>query len=65
MKILLNDRKKKDVFVSLFQVLKNCSSVVSITLETEFVHIQGMDKSKICLFAVTITKKWFAEDDVH
>ena len=65
MKILLNDRKKKDVFVSLFHVLKNCSSVVSITLGTEFVHIQGMDKSKICLFDATITKKWFAEYDVN
>jgi proliferating cell nuclear antigen len=65
MKILLNDRKKKDIFVSLFQVLKNCSSVVSITLETECAHIQGMDKSKICLFDVSITKKWFAEYDIH
>ena len=64
MKILINDKKKKDVFVSLFQVLKNCSSLVSITFETDHAHIQGMDKAQICLFDVKINKNWFAQYDI-
>tara|TARA_B110000495_G_C22965342_1_gene566091 strand:+ start:497 stop:1273 length:777 start_codon:yes stop_codon:yes gene_type:complete len=64
MKILINDKKKKDVFVSLFQVLKNCSSVVSITFETDNAYIQGLDKAQICLFDVKISKNWFAQYDI-
>jgi proliferating cell nuclear antigen len=64
MKIIINDRKKRDVFVSLFQVLKNCSSVISITFETDYAHIQGMDKSQICLFDVKINKDWFTNYEV-
>ena len=29
MNIQISDKKKKDVFVSVFQVLKNCTSLVS------------------------------------
>ena len=64
MKILINDKKKKDIFVSLFHVLKNCSSVVSITFEIDHAHIQGMDKSQICLFDAKINKSWFAQYDI-
>jgi proliferating cell nuclear antigen PCNA len=64
MKILISDKKKKDVFVSLFQVLKNCSTLISIKFETEVVHIQGMDKSHVCLFDVKLNKTWFTEYSV-
>ena len=64
MKIQISDKKKKDVFVSLFQVLKNCSTLISITFETEFLHIQGMDKSHVCLFDVKLTKDWFSNYDI-
>ena len=58
MQIKINDKKKKDMFVSIFQVLKNCSTLISVTFKTELVHIQGMDKSHICLFDVKILKAW-------
>ena len=64
MKIQISDKKKKDVFVSLFQVLKNCSTLISIKFETEVVHIQGMDKSHVCLFDVKLNKTWFTEYSV-
>jgi proliferating cell nuclear antigen PCNA len=64
MKILITDKKKKEVFVSLFQVLKNCSSLISSIFDPEEIHIQGMDKSHICLFDVKINKKWFNEYNV-
>jgi proliferating cell nuclear antigen len=65
MKIQINDKKKKETFVSLFQVLKSCTSLVNITFEIEFAHIQGMDKSHVCLFDVKLTKKWFSNYDIN
>jgi hypothetical protein len=47
------------VFVSLFQILKNCSSVISATFSSDSLHIQGMDKSHICLFDAKINSQWF------
>jgi proliferating cell nuclear antigen len=61
MKITISNKNKKDLFVSLFQVLKNCSTLVSVIFETDKLHIQGMDKSHVCLFDVNIQQKWFDE----
>ena len=69
MKIQMNDKKKKEIFVSLFQILKNCSSIINIKLENELFHIQGMDKSHICLFDAKINACWFfkyeVKDTIH
>lgn len=65
MKIQISDKKKKDTFVSLFNVLKNCSSLISAVIDIEYIHIQGMDKSHICLFNVKINKNWFTHYDVE
>ena len=59
MKIQITDKKQKEIFISLFQLLKNCSSHVNINCYNENLHIQGMDKSHICLFEVKIDKNWF------
>jgi proliferating cell nuclear antigen len=64
MKIQISDKKKKDLFVSLFQVLKNCSTLICITFENELAHIQGMDKSHVCLFDVKLNKNWFTNYDI-
>lgn len=64
MNIQISDKKKKDMFVSVFQVLKNCTSLVCAKFETERLHIQGMDKSHICLFDVKLNKSWFTKYDV-
>jgi len=61
MKVTISNKNKKDLFVALFQILKNCTSVVTVIFEKEKLHIQGMDKSHICLFNVNIQKKWFDE----
>ena len=61
MKVTISNKNKKDLFVALFQNLKNCTSIVSIRFEKEKLHIQGMDKAHICLFNVNIQKKWFDE----
>ena len=64
MKIQISDKKQKEVFISLFQLLKNCSSHVNINCHNETLHIQGMDKSHICLYEVKIDKKWFTTYDI-
>ena len=64
MRICISDKKKKDIFVSLFQVIKNCSALINATFETEGLFIQGLDKSHICLFNVIISKKWFKNYDL-
>lgn len=61
MKIQINDKKKKDLFVSLFHILKSCSSTINLSLTSNSMHIQGMDKSHICLFNVILNSKWFDE----
>jgi len=61
MRICISDKKKKDTFVSLFQVIKNCSTLINATFEEEQLRIQGLDKSHICLYNVNLTKKWFTE----
>ena len=60
MKVSICDKHKKDLFVAFFQVLKNCSTLVNIHFKTDKIHIQGMDKSHICLFEVNILSKWFS-----
>ena len=64
MNIQISDKKKKDVFVSVFQVLKNCTNLICAHFEDSRLHIQGMDKSHICLFDVKLDKTWFAKYDV-
>jgi proliferating cell nuclear antigen len=61
MKITISNKNKKDIFVSLFQVLKNCTSLITVIFEPDNIHIQGMDKSHVCLFDVTLKSIWFEE----
>lgn len=61
MRICINDKKKKEIFVSLFQVFKNCTATINATFESEQLSIQGLDKSHVCLFDTKIHKNWFAQ----
>ena len=54
MKIVISNKNKKDLFIALFQTLKNCSTLINVKFEQDKLHIQGMDKSHICLFNVNI-----------
>jgi proliferating cell nuclear antigen PCNA len=61
MQLKVSNKSKKDLFVSIFQTLKNCTNIVSIIFHTSYIHIQGMDKSHVCLFDLTMDEKWFDE----
>ena len=62
--VQIDDKKKKEVFVSLVQLLKNCSSSIHMRFETTRLHIQGMDKSHVCLFDIVIRKEWFSTYEI-
>jgi proliferating cell nuclear antigen PCNA len=61
---VINDKTKKDIFVSLFQMLKNCTNIVCVNFEKDRFFIQGMDKSHVCLFNVEIVSSWFYDYNV-
>jgi proliferating cell nuclear antigen PCNA len=60
MKLSIVTKTKKDIFISLFQLLKSCASVVSIIFNEDHLYIQGMDKSHVCLFDIKIFSQWFS-----
>jgi proliferating cell nuclear antigen len=61
MNIIISDKRKKDLFVYIFQLLKNSSSQINATFDIDNLHIQGMDKSHICLFDLNLKNSWFTE----
>jgi proliferating cell nuclear antigen len=61
MKFSVASKPKKDIFISLFQLLKNCSTAISMNFEHDRLYIQGMDKSHVCLFEVSIRAEWFTD----
>jgi proliferating cell nuclear antigen PCNA len=63
MRLSIVNKAKKDVFLSLFQLLKNCASLVSIIFNEDHLYIQGMDKSHVCLFDIKIFSSWFSSYD--
>lgn len=59
MEFKIKDKKKKDNFISIFSLLKNASSIINLTVSDESFYIQGMDKSHVCLFELTLCSSWF------
>jgi len=59
MKVTIEEKHKKELFVSLFQLLKNSTNALRIAFKEDHMYIQGMDKSHICLFDIKITSSWF------
>ena len=64
MKIIIRENYKKDIFVSIFNIIKNNTSLVNINFNNNNIYIQGMDTSHIVLFNFYIKKEWFSEYDI-
>jgi proliferating cell nuclear antigen len=65
MNITITDKKKKELFISVFQLLKSSSTNINASFNKDNMHIQGMDKSHICLFDLNLKKNWFSEYTVN
>lgn len=63
MNITINEKKKKELFISIFQLLKSSGANINATFTSTNMHIQGMDKSHICLFDLNLNNKWFSSYD--
>jgi proliferating cell nuclear antigen len=65
MNITVSDKKKKDLFISIFSLLKNSSSQINATFNSKTMRVQGMDKSHVCLFDLTLHNEWFSNYEVN
>jgi len=61
MKLIISDKNKKEKFIALFHTLKNSTTIVSIIFDLDNIHIQGIDKSHICMYDVNLQISWFNE----
>ena len=64
MLLSITEKSKRDVFVSLFQLLKSASSTVTIIFLEDHIYIQGMDSSHVCLFDAKIYNVWFDKYEI-
>lgn len=65
MNFTICDKKKKELFISIFQLIKSCSSQINLIVNKQVLYIQGMDKSHVCLFNLELYFEWFDSFDVH
>jgi proliferating cell nuclear antigen PCNA len=61
MKLSIENKPKLEMFVALFQLLKNWSTQLNLQFEPDQLYIQTMDKSHICLSNIVIKASWFSE----
>lgn len=59
MLLSITEKTKKELFVSLFHLIKCCTTSVNIMFKDDQMYIQGMDKCHICLFEIKIMSDWF------
>ena len=59
MKLSISEKAKKDIFISIFQLLKSCSSMITFMFQEDHLYIQGMDNAHVCLFDLKIMYTWF------
>lgn len=60
MRLTIENKSKMEMFVALFQLLKNWGSYLNLHFENTRLYIQSMDKSHICLSSITISSQWFS-----
>jgi len=56
---VISDKRKKDIFISIFSLLKSSTSQINLTIDKTTFHVQGMDKSHVCLFDLKLQCEWF------
>jgi len=62
---IISDKRKKEVFISIFNLFKSSSSQINLTINKTTFHIQGMDKSHVCLFDLKLNYEWFDYYEVN
>jgi len=65
MLLTITEKTKKDIFISLFQLLKAASTSITIIFLEDHAYIQGMDSSHVCLFDARIYNVWFDKYEIQ
>ena len=64
MRLTIENKSKMEMFVALFQLLKNWGSCLNLHFEKTRLYIQSMDKSHICLSSIHISSNWFSHYEI-
>ena len=65
MRLSIENKSKMEMFVALFQLLKNWGSYLNLHFEKTRLYIQSMDKSHVCLSSITISSQWFSSYQIE
>ena len=65
MLLTIDNKNKLEIFVSVFQLLKNWGSGIKMQFDTDKLYIQTMDKSHICLADINIKANWFSKYEAN
>ena len=65
MQLTIENKSKMEMFVALFQLLKNWGSHLNLHFEKTHLYIQSMDKSHICLSSINISSTWFSSYSIE
>ena len=60
MRLTIENKSKQDIFVAIFQLLKNWSTCINICFDKDKLYIQSIDKSHVCLAYINIKSNWFS-----
>ena len=61
MNLTIENKNKIEIFVALFQLLKNWGSYLKLQFTNEHLFIQTMDQSHVCLSNIKIISTWFTD----
>tara|TARA_B100000424_G_scaffold89018_1_gene66610 strand:- start:1064 stop:1837 length:774 start_codon:yes stop_codon:yes gene_type:complete len=59
MRIEIHDKKKCDLFMTIFSHIKSFNETINIVVDTDKLFIQGMDNSHVSVFEVNLCSEWF------
>lgn len=59
MKFEINEKKKCELFINIFNNLKYFTDNVIIRIDENKLYIQGMDNSHVCVYELKLDNSWF------
>jgi len=64
MELSITNKSKLEIFVAIFQILKNWNSIINLQFDENGLSIQTMDRSHICLGNIILKKDWFSSYNI-
>ena len=63
MKLVLKDKTKANIFMTIFRQLKSHVEIVNIIFNDDQLYMQGLDSGHVSMFELKLLKSWFDEYD--